>query len=164
VVLEIEDHCDSFTAPHWLGARPQLVESRMPTIIDLTAEAGKLTMFRGRTPQTTRAERKGTSTQLARYRDGLLLLGKSAGKGHWETHPSDELVWVLDGSTTLDMVEDDGPPRSYTLGAGMMVIVPPGTWHRFHAANGATLMSAVVPGENIDLDIDDPRPVVRQPA
>jgi hypothetical protein len=113
VVLEIEHHCDGFAALHWLGAQPQLVESRMPTIIDLAAEA---------------------------------------------------LVWVLDGSTTLDIVEDDGPPRSYTLGAGMMVIVPPGTWHRFHAANGATLMSAVVPGENIDLDIDDPRPVVRQPA
>jgi hypothetical protein len=46
----------------------------MPTIIDLNAEAAKLTMFRGLTPQTTRAERKGSAAQLPRYRDGLLLL------------------------------------------------------------------------------------------
>src|SRR6267378_3203252 len=62
----------------------------MPTIIDLNAEAAKLTMFRGLTPQTTRAERKGSAAQLPPYRDGLLLLGKSAGTGHWETHPPDE--------------------------------------------------------------------------
>lgn len=49
----------------------------MPTIIDVSAEAAKLTMFRGKTPKTTRAERRGSSTQLGMYRDGLLLLGKS---------------------------------------------------------------------------------------
>jgi quercetin dioxygenase-like cupin family protein len=139
------------------------MEDRMPTIIDVNAEAAKLTMFRGKTPKTTRAERKGSTADLARYRDGLLLLGKSAGKGHWETHPADELVWVLEGSTVLDIVEDDGP-RSYTIGAGMLVIVPPGIWHRFRSVDGATTMSVVVPGENIDDDVDDPRPFVRVPA
>lgn len=119
----------------------------MPTIIDVNAAAAKLTMFRGKTPKTTRAERKGSSADLARYRDGLLLLGKSSGKGHWETHPADE----------------DGP-RSYTIGAGMLVIVPPGIWHRFHSADGATTMSVVGPGENIDLDVDDPRQVERMEA
>jgi quercetin dioxygenase-like cupin family protein len=139
------------------------MEDRMPTIIDVTAEAAKLTMFRGKTPKTTRAERKGSAADLGRYRDGLLLLGKSAGKGHWETHPADELVWVLEGSAVLDIVEDDGP-RSYTIGAGMLVIVPPGIWHRFQSADGATTMSVVVPGRNIDDDVDDPRPFVRVPA
>ena len=136
----------------------------MPTIIDVNAEAAKLTMFRGKTPKTTRAERKGSSTQLGIYRDGLLLLGKSSGTGHWETHPEDELIYVLDGSVVLDIVEDDGPPRSFTIGTGMMVIVPPGAWHRFHSAEGATTMSAVIPGENIDLDVDDPRQVELKPA
>src|SRR6202035_6110110 len=97
----------------------------MPTIIDLNAEAAKLTMFRGLTPQTTRAERKGSAAQLPRYRDGLLLLGKSAGTGHWETHPEDELVHVLDGAATLDIVQQDGP-QSFALSAGMIAIVPPG--------------------------------------
>jgi quercetin dioxygenase-like cupin family protein len=140
------------------------VEDKMPTIIDVNAEAAKLTMFRGKTPKTTRAERKGSSTQLGVYRDGLLLLGKSSGISHWETHPEDELIYVLDGSVVLDIVEDDGPPRSFTIGAGMMVIVPPGAWHRFHSADGATTMSAVIPGENIDLDVDDPRQAELKPA
>ena len=128
----------------------------MPTIIDLNAEAAKLTMFRGLTPQTTRAERKGSAAQLPRYRDGLLLLGKSAGTGHWETHPEDELVHVLDGAATLDIVQQDGP-KSFALSAGMIAIVPPGVWHRFRSADGKTTMSAVIPGEHIDLDVDDPR-------
>ncbi len=132
------------------------MDRRTLTIIDLNAEAAKLTMFRGQTPQTTRAERKGSTTQLARYRDGLLLLGKSAGTGHWETHPEDELVYVLDGAATLDIVEADGP-QSFALSAGMIAIVPPGAWHRFHSADGRTTMSATIPGEHIDLDVDDPR-------
>jgi mannose-6-phosphate isomerase-like protein (cupin superfamily) len=132
--------------------------SKTPTIIDLNAEAAKLTMFHGRTPQTTFAERQGSAARLASYRDGMLLLGKSVGTGHWETHPEDELIHVLDGATTLDIVEKDGP-RSHALGAGMMTVVPAGAWHRFHSAAGATTMSAVIPGDHIDLDVDDPRAV-----
>jgi mannose-6-phosphate isomerase-like protein (cupin superfamily) len=128
----------------------------MPTIVDLNAEAAKLTMFRGLTPHTKRAERKGSAAQLPRYRDGLLLLGKSAGTGHWETHPEDELVHVLDGSATLDVVQEDGP-HSFAVGAGMIAIVPPGVWHRFRSPDGRTSMSAVIPGDHIELDVDDPR-------
>jgi quercetin dioxygenase-like cupin family protein len=124
--------------------------------IDLNAEAAKLTMFRGRTAQTTFAERKGSAVQLMRYRDGLLLLGKSAGTGHWETHPEDELVCVLDGTATLEIVQQDGL-HSFALGAGMVAVVPPGVWHRFHSAAGKTTLSAVIPGDHIDLDVDDPR-------
>ena len=135
----------------------------MPTIIDLNAEAAKLRVFQGRTPRTTFAEREGSAVQLARYRDGMLLLNKSAGKGHWETHPADELVYVLDGTLTLDIVEQD-TVRSFKLSAGMMVIVPPGAWHRVHSADGVTSFSATIPGDHIDLDVDDPRTLGRQPA
>ena len=110
----------------------------------------------GQTPQTTRAERKGSTTQLARYRDGLLLLGKSAGTGHWETHPEDELVCVLDGAATLDIVQQDGP-HCFALSTGMIAVVPKGAWHRVHSAVGRTTMSATIPGDHIDLDVDDPR-------
>jgi quercetin dioxygenase-like cupin family protein len=139
------------------------MESRTPRIIDLNAELAKLTMFRGRTPQTTFREREGSAAQLAPYRDGILLLSKSAGKGHWETHPEDELLYVLDGTMTVDIVEQDRV-RSYALSAGMMAIVPPGAWHRVHSVDGMTVMSATIPGEHIDLDVDDPRTVERQPA
>ncbi len=128
----------------------------MPTIIDVNAEAAKLTMFRGLTPQTKRAERKGSAAHLPPYRDGLLLLGKSAGTSHWETHPEDELVHILDGAATLDVVQQDGL-RSFALGAGMIAIVPPGVWHRFRSADGKTSMSTTIPGDHIELDVDDPR-------
>jgi quercetin dioxygenase-like cupin family protein len=128
----------------------------MPTIIDVNLEAAKLRMFRGRTPQTTFAERKGTAVHLGSYRGGMLLLGKSAGTGHWETHPEDELLYVLDGAMTVDIVEQERV-QSFTVEAGMMAIVPPGAWHRVRSSDGATVLSAVIPGDHIDLDIDDPR-------
>ena len=57
---------------------------------------------------------------------------------------------------TVDIVEKYGP-RSYAVGAGAIAIVPQGAWHRVHSANGRTVMSATLPGEHIDLDVDDPR-------
>jgi mannose-6-phosphate isomerase-like protein (cupin superfamily) len=142
----------------------KVTASGTPNIVDLGAEAAKLTMFLGLTPQTTRAERKGSVAQLPPYRDGLLLLGKSAGTSHWETHPEDELVHVLDGTRTLEIVCDDGPPKSFELRAGMIAVVPQGAWHRVHSAGGGTTFSATLPGEHIDLDVDDPRQVELKPA
>ena len=134
------------------------MESKTPSIIDLNAELAKLTMFRGRTPQSTIADRKGSAAQLASYRDGALLTSKFAGKGHWETHPGDELIHILDGTAILEIVCDDGPPKSFALRAGMMTVIPQGAWHRFHSTEGVTLMTATpFPGEKIDLDVDDPR-------
>jgi len=133
------------------------MESRTPTIVDLNAELAKLTMFRGLTPQTTRGERQGSAALLGPYRDGILFAGKSAGTGHWEDHAEDELVHVLDGTTILDIVCDDGPPRSFVVSAGMIAIVPRGAWHRFRSAEGGTSWSATLPGDHIESDVDDPR-------
>jgi mannose-6-phosphate isomerase-like protein (cupin superfamily) len=134
------------------------MERGTPTVIDLNAEAAKLTMLRGRTAKTTFAERRnsGSAVHLGRYRDGMLLLAKSAGKSHWETHPDDELLYVLNGEMTVDILEKDGP-RSFVVGAGMIAIVPPGAWHSVHSADGVTVASATLPGDHIDLDVDDPR-------
>jgi quercetin dioxygenase-like cupin family protein len=133
--------------------------SRTPSIIDLNAEVAKLTVLRGQTPQTTPAKRKGSMARLGPYRDGILLLGTSTGTGpgHWETHPEDELIHILEGTRTLEIVCDDGPPRSIELRAGTIAVVPKGAWHRFHSVGVGTVLSAVLPGEHIDLDVDDPR-------
>jgi mannose-6-phosphate isomerase-like protein (cupin superfamily) len=133
------------------------MESKAPSIIDLNAELARLTMFRGLTPTTTRAERRGSATLLGPYRDGILFAGKNAGTSHWEDHAEDELVHVLDGTTILDIVCDDGPPKSFEVRAGMIAIVPKGTWHRFRSAEGGTIWSATLPGDHIELDVDDPR-------
>ena len=133
------------------------MENRIPSIIDLNAELAKLTMFRGLTPLTTREDRRGSAALLGPYRDGILFTGKNVGKSHWEDHAEDELVHVLDGTKILDIVCDDGPPKSFEVRAGMIAIVPKGTWHRFRSAEGGTTWSATLPGDHIELDVDDPR-------
>ena len=132
------------------------MNSKGPTMIDLNAEAAKITMFRGRTPTTTFAERRGSAALLGGYRDGFLLLSKSAGKSHWETHPEDELLHLLEGTMTVDILERNGP-RSFTASAGMMVVVPKHSWHRAYSADGMNVFSATLPSDHIDLDIEDPR-------
>ena len=133
----------------------------MPTVIDLTAELAKLKMLPVRTPQTSSAERAGTAAELTPYRDGALFTSKFAGKGAWERHANgDELVHILDGAATLDLVTADGPPESITVHAGMIAIVPQGAWHRFRSPEGVTLMTATPrPTDHVRLDVDDPRTV-----
>jgi uncharacterized cupin superfamily protein len=99
--------------------------SKTPSIIDLNAELAKLTMCR-QTPQSTMADRKGSVARLASYRDGALLAIKFSGKDHWESHPGDELIHILDGTAILEIVCDDGPPKSFVLRAGMMAVIPQG--------------------------------------
>jgi mannose-6-phosphate isomerase-like protein (cupin superfamily) len=139
------------------------MESRAPSIIDLNAELAKLKMFR-RTPQSTRAETKGSVARLASYRDGLLLAIKSSGTDHWERHlAGEELIHIVDGTATLEIVCDDGPPKSFAVRAGMIVIIPQGAWHRGHSSEGTTQMNATpFPGEHVELDVDDPRTVERK--
>jgi mannose-6-phosphate isomerase-like protein (cupin superfamily) len=134
------------------------MENGTPSIIDLNAELAKLTMFRGRTPQSTMADRKGSGARLAPYRDGALFSNKFAGKGHWEAHlTGDELIHILDGAASLEIVREDGP-QSFALRAGTIAVIPQGAWHRFHSPDGVTLMTATPsPSEVIELDVDDPR-------
>ena len=130
------------------------------TILDLKAEFAKLTLLRGRTPQMTEVDRKtsGGFATLAPFRDGNIFSAKFAGDGAWERHPNgDELVQIIEGSATLHIMAEDGP-KSYPVSAGMLVIVPQGTWHRFHSAEGVSLMTATPkPTEHLTADVEDPR-------
>ena len=132
----------------------------MITILDLKTELAKLTMLRGRTPQTTETARKGSGAfaTLAPFRDGNIFSAKFAGDGAWERHPNgDELVQIVDGSATLHIMTEDGP-KSFAVSAGMMVIMPQGTWHRFHAPEGVSLLTATPkPTEHLTVDVEDPR-------
>ena len=88
--------------PQARGAKWQAVT---PDIVDLNAELAKLTMFQGRTPRSTMADRQGSAARLASYRDGALTATKFAGKGHWEKPSAgDELIHILDGMATLEIV------------------------------------------------------------
>jgi mannose-6-phosphate isomerase-like protein (cupin superfamily) len=132
----------------------------MITILDLKAEFGKLNLLRGRTPDMTEADRKasGAFATLSPFRDGNIFSARFTGDGAWERHPNgDELVQIVEGSATLHLMTDDGP-QSYAVSAGMVVIVPQGTWHRFHSPDGVGLMTATPkPTEHLTVDVADPR-------
>jgi mannose-6-phosphate isomerase-like protein (cupin superfamily) len=132
----------------------------MITIVDFAAELGKLAMLKGRTPQMTEADRKGTNAfaTLSPFRDGNIFSAKFAGNGAWERHPNgDELVQVIEGATILHVATDEGL-QSHALKAGMLVIVPQNTWHRFEAPDGVCLMTATPkPTEHLTVDVADPR-------
>jgi len=136
------------------------MEATMITIVDVKAELGKLTMLRGRRPEMTEADRKGTNAfaTLTPFRDGNIFSAKFSGNGAWERHPNgDELVQVVEGETKFHIMTDAGK-ETHTLKAGMLVIVPQGLWHRFEAPDGVCLMTATPkPTEHLTVDVEDPR-------
>jgi mannose-6-phosphate isomerase-like protein (cupin superfamily) len=136
----------------------------MIKILDLKAELGKLTLMRGRRPETTEVERQrsGGFATLAPFRDGNIYSARFSGDGAWERHPNgDELVQIVDGAATLYIMAEDGP-QSHAVSAGMMIIVPQGTWHRFHSPDGVSLVTATPkPTEHLTVDVEDPRTLTR---
>jgi mannose-6-phosphate isomerase-like protein (cupin superfamily) len=132
----------------------------MAPLIDLKAEFAKLAMLRGRGPTTTDAEKAGSIARLARYRDGAIFASKFGGASDWERHPlGDEIVQIVDGATTLHLMTEDGP-QSCALAAGMVALVPQGTWHRFEAPDGVCLVTVTPqPTDHVGIDVDDPRAI-----
>ncbi len=132
----------------------------MIAILDLKGTLGKMPMMRGRKPETTEAERKasGAFATLAPFRDGNVYCAKFSGDAAWERHPNgDEIVQIVDGATTLYLMTEDGP-QSFALSAGMVAIVPQNTWHRFHAPEGVSIVTATPrPTEHLTVDVEDPR-------
>ncbi len=126
--------------------------------IDIKAELAKSSFSHGRGRDSTAAEQSEAFITLAAYRDGGIFSGSFFGKSQWERHQKgDEFVQVLDGTTTLTIVTDDGP-QSFEMTAGMMIVIPQGHWHLFQAPDGVTLMT-ITPQPTEHLHADDPRSI-----
>ena len=132
----------------------------MVTVINLKAQLSNMPMLRDRRPETTEAERQasGAFVTLVPYRDGNIYSAKFSGDAAWERHPNgDELVQIVDGATTLHIMTENGP-QTYELSAGMALVVPRNTWHRFHAPNGVSIVTATPrPTEHLTINVADPR-------
>jgi len=132
----------------------------MTTILDLKATLARMPMMRGRRPESTEIERKATGAfvTLAPYRDGNIYSAKFSGEAAWERHPNgDELVQIIDGSCTMHLMTETGL-ESHEVSAGMTVVVPQNTWHRFQAPNGVSIVTATPrPTEHLTIDVEDPR-------
>ena len=110
--------------------------------VDIKAELAGRPVLRERGKDTTEADAKAAFAVLAPFRDGSIFAGSFSGDSPWERHrKGDELVHILDGAATLTIMTDTGP-QSFTMTAGMLIVVPQGHWHRFHAPDGVTVLTA----------------------
>ena len=126
--------------------------------IDLGRDLDDLVRLEGRGPHTTEEEAQGSFRKLADYRDGGLFAAHFSGCSGWERHPKgDEIVQILEGSTRFDIIVDD-KIETCELGAGALLVVPQGCWHRFTSEDGVKVMTAT-PQPTQHLHVDDPRTV-----
>jgi mannose-6-phosphate isomerase-like protein (cupin superfamily) len=114
----------------------------MITPVDIKAALAGRPILRGRDENTSEAEARAAFAVLASFRDGSIFAGSFSGESPWERHRNgDELVQILAGATTLTIMTDDGP-QSFTMTAGMLIVIPQGHWHRFHAPDPVTVLTA----------------------
>jgi uncharacterized cupin superfamily protein len=111
-----------------------------PVPISLNDALAQLTFLPDRTPMGSE-DSSSAFARLSTYRDGGIFVGHWAGQSEWERHAvADEIVMILEGETTLTFLTDDGE-RSAGLTAGQLVVVPQGTWHRFHTPDAVKVFS-----------------------
>jgi uncharacterized cupin superfamily protein len=111
------------------------------TAINIDKEFSKLSFLRGRTPETTNEEAEGAFALLSEYRDGGIYIAHYSGFSEWEKHSSgDEFVQILDGKTTLILLEKNQEQRSNLI-KGEIFIVPKDIWHRFESPDGVKVMT-----------------------
>ena len=128
----------------------------MIELVNLARDLDDLVRLEGRGAHTTEEEAQASFRKLADYRDGGLFAAHFSGSSGWERHPKgDEIVQILEGSTRFDIIVDD-IVESHELGAGALLVVPQGCWHRFTSEAGVKVMTAT-PQPTQHLHVDDPR-------
>ena len=114
---------------------------RDPVPLSIADAISRLTFRGDRTPTSTEADMAGAFAELSAYRDGAVYVGHWAGRSEWERHTEgDEIVMVVDGATTLFTLHGD-EERAHPLGAGQLLVVPRGTWHRFETPEEVEILS-----------------------
>lgn len=124
------------------------------TVISLGKAFDKLTFVGDRTPTSTEKEIGQAFAELAPFGEGAIFIGHYAGNSEWERHSrGDEIVYVLEGETTLILLADGGE-SAHVMRAGDFLIVPRNTWHRFVTPQGVRIMTATP--QPTDHSIDHP--------
>jgi mannose-6-phosphate isomerase-like protein (cupin superfamily) len=79
--------------------------------------------------------------EVAPYRDGAVYVSYYSGSSEWERHPNgDEVVMVLDGTTTVILLNDATEERFF-LSENELVVIPKGIWHRFENSEQLKVMT-----------------------
>ncbi len=126
------------------------------TPVSIAEGLARVTFLPDRTPETTDEEAAPAFHALADYRDGAIYVGHYAGNSEWERHPQgDEIVYVLEGETTLFLLGEDGE-HGHALSAGQLLVVPQHQWHRFETPRGVKIMT--VTPQPTDHSVTRPEP------
>jgi mannose-6-phosphate isomerase-like protein (cupin superfamily) len=79
--------------------------------------------------------------EVAPYRDGAVYVSYYSGSSEWERHPNgDEVVMVLDGTTTVILLKNAAEERFF-LAQNELVVIPAGMWHRFEGSDRLKVMT-----------------------
>jgi mannose-6-phosphate isomerase-like protein (cupin superfamily) len=79
--------------------------------------------------------------EVAPYRDGAVYVSYYSGSSEWERHPNgDEVVMVLDGTTTVILLKNAAEERFF-LAQNELVVIPAGMWHRFEGSERLKVMT-----------------------
>lgn len=111
-----------------------------PQLIDVSEALAGLGFLANRTPADVDEAGENWVGTLSDYRDGGIYIVHWAGESEWERHGADEVVLVLEGSTTMTLIHG-GQEHEHTLGSLQMVVVPENTWHRFVTPDAVKLMT-----------------------
>ena len=113
--------------------------------LPITEAFEDLVFLARRTPGMAQEDMRDAFARLADYRDGAIFIGHYAGNSEWERHGAgDEIVVVIEGETTLFILDGDGEV-AHCLSAGRLIVVPRGAWHRFETPRGVKILSVTPP-------------------
>ena len=81
---------------------------------------------------------------LGSYKGSMLGIGRYiAGISPWEKNTNeDELLYVADGSVSLEILADDGSSEIFEIGDGRLIVIPSGNWRQLTATYNVNIMFA----------------------
>lgn len=108
----------------------------------LTQVLSSLKQLPNRTPAMAFGEQTGEwFAEVSPYRDGGVYVSYYSGSSEWERHPNgDEVVMVLEGTTTAILL-NDGKEERFFLAKNELVVVLRGVWHRFENSDQLKVMT-----------------------
>lgn len=108
--------------------------------------------------ETTTGDDAGNAmNMLTTFNQCHIGLTSFSGQTPWEWHPDDEMLLVLDGEVSLEVLPIDGPAHQINITAGQLCTVPARHWHRQHARERARLLFLTSQEGNDASELADPR-------
>lgn len=129
----------------------------MTKALSISELFASLVPLQSRRPTTTAEEAQDAFAVLSPYRDGAIYIGEYDGNSEWERHSAgDEIVYVLEGSTTLFFLEENGAQSSRSIGAGELLVVPQGQWHRFETPRPMKVLTVTPQPTDHSVELPEP--------